>query len=415
MGLFAKEHISNVKIVNGAFQQPLFKKEMFFLSLLIRNITVVNANSRDEQMDVWMKDGKIAQIAQHIDVSGVDQLDGSGKFLLPGFIDMHIHGSAQMDAMDASDEGLHTMAQSLLKEGTTSFLATTMTQSYDNIERAIANVAQFQPQPDEAEVLGIHIEGPFVSKQRAGAQPLDFIVQPDLNVFAKWQELSGNKIKQITLAPEEPNGMSAVQSIAASGVIVSIGHSDATFEQMQEAAQLGATQGTHLYNQMRPFHHRDPGVVGGVLLLDAIKAEMIVDFIHMHKGAVEMAYRVKGADGIILITDAMRAKGMPFGEYDLGGQIVHVTEAGAHLANGSLAGSILKMDQAVRNMHLVTNCTLEELVKMSSFNAAQQLKLSTKGQLVQGFDADAVIMDAHLNLQQTIKGGHILFDVVKGR
>ncbi|ACA39907.1 N-acetylglucosamine-6-phosphate deacetylase [Lysinibacillus sp. VIII_CA] len=383
------------------------EEEMFFLSLIIRNITVVNASGRDEQMDVWMKDGKIAQIAQHIHAQGVDQLEGSGKFLLPGFIDMHIHGSAQMDTMDASDEGLHIMAQSLLKEGTTSFLATTMTQSFDKIERAIVNVAQFQPKSDEAEVLGLHIEGPFVSKQRAGAQPLDYIVQPDMEVIKKWQALSGQKIKQITLAPEEPNGMAAVQSLSESGVIVSIGHSDATFEQMQEAVQLGASQGTHLYNQMRPFHHRDPGVVGGVLLVDAIKAELIVDFIHMHEGAVEMAYRLKGADGIILITDAMRAKGMPYGEYDLGGQLVHVTESGAHLSNGSLAGSILTMDQAVRNMRQITNCTLEELVKMSSYNAAQQLKLTNKGQLTEGYDADAVIVDEHLLLHQTIKAGRI--------
>lgn len=383
------------------------EEEMFFLSLIIRNITVVNASGRDEQMDVWMKDGKIAQVAHHIEAQGIEQLDGSGKFLLPGFIDMHIHGSAQMDTMDASDEGLHIMAKSLLKEGTTSFLATTMTQSFDNIERAIANVAQFQPKSDEAEVLGLHIEGPFVSKQRAGAQPLDYIVQPDIEVMTKWQALSGQKIKQITLAPEEPNGMTAVQGLSENGIIVSIGHSDATFEQMQEAVQLGASQGTHLYNQMRPFHHRDPGVVGGVLLLDAIKAELIVDFIHMHEGAVEMAYRLKGADGIILITDAMRAKGMPYGEYDLGGQLVHVTESGAHLSNGSLAGSILTMDQAVRNMHQITNCTLEELVKMSSYNAAQQLKLTNKGQLIEGYDADAVIVDEHLLLHQTIKAGQI--------
>lgn len=395
-------------IANGTFSTALVQEEeMFFLSLIIRNITVVNASGRDEQMDVWMKDGKIAQIAHHIEAQGVEQLDGSGKFLLPGFIDMHIHGSAQMDTMDASDEGLHIMAKSLLKEGTTSFLATTMTQSFDNIERAITNVAQFQPKPDEAEVLGLHIEGPFVSKQRAGAQPLDYIVQPDVEIITKWQALSGQKIKQITLAPEEPNGMTAVQSLSESGIIVSIGHSDATFDQIQEAVQLGASQGTHLYNQMRPFHHRDPGVVGGVLLLDAIKAELIVDFIHMHEGAVEMAYRLKGADGIILITDAMRAKGMPYGEYDLGGQLVHVTESGAHLSNGSLAGSILTMDQAVRNMHQITNCTLEELVKMSSYNAAQQLKLTNKGQLIEGYDADAVIVDEHLLLHQTIKAGQI--------
>ncbi|MFB7159129.1 N-acetylglucosamine-6-phosphate deacetylase [Lysinibacillus sp. NPDC056232] len=380
------------------------------MKLLIRNITVVNANGRKECVDVFIKDGKIALIAQRINADHVQQIDGTGKFLFPGYIDMHIHGSAQMDTMDASNEGLHTMAKSLAKEGTTGFLATTMTQSFQNIERALENIAQFTSNPDEAELLGIHVEGPFISKKRVGAQPLEYVVAPDFAVFTKWQNLSGNKIKEITMAPEEPNGFEVVQAIAENGVVVSIGHSDATFEQMKEAVQHGATQGTHLYNQMRPFHHRDPGVVGGVLLLEEMKAEIIVDFIHMHKDAVSMAYRLKGADGIILITDAMRAKGMPYGDYDLGGQMVHVSESGAHLSNGALAGSVLKMDQAVRNMQLITNCSLEELVKMSSYNAAKQLKLANKGQIAQGFDADVVILDEHLMLQQTIKAGKVIYE-----
>jgi len=380
------------------------------MKLLIRNITVVNATGRLECVDVFMKDGKIAQIAQQIDADHVQIIDGTGKFLFPGYIDMHIHGSAQMDTMDASIEGLHIMAKSLAKEGIIGFLATTMTQSYQNIERALENIAQFTSNPDEAELLGIHIEGPFISKKRVGAQPLEHVVPPDFAVFTKWQNVSAHKIKQITMAPEEPNGFEVVQAIAESGVVVSIGHSDATFEQMKEAVRHGATQGTHLYNQMRPFHHRDPGVVGGVLLLDEMKAEIIVDFIHMHKDAVNMAYRLKGADGIILITDAMRAKGMPYGDYDLGGQMVHVSESGAHLSNGALAGSVLKMDQAVRNMQLITNCTLEELVKMSSYNAAKQLKLTNKGQIEQGFDADVVILDEQLMLQQTIKAGKVIYE-----
>ncbi|MFE3573513.1 N-acetylglucosamine-6-phosphate deacetylase [Lysinibacillus sp. NPDC059133] len=380
------------------------------MKLLIRNITVVNGNGRKECVDVFIKDGKIALIAQRINADHVQQIDGTGKFLFPGYIDMHIHGSAQMDTMDASNEGLHTMAKSLAKEGTIGFLATTMTQSFQNIERALENIAQFTSNPDEAELLGIHVEGPFISKKRVGAQPLEYVVAPDFAVFTKWQNLSGNKIKEITMAPEEPNGFEVVQAIAENGVVVSIGHSDATFEQMKEAVQHGATQGTHLYNQMRPFHHRDPGVVGGVLLLEEMKAEIIVDFIHMHKDAVSMAYRLKGADGIILITDAMRAKGMPYGDYDLGGQMVHVSESGAHLSNGALAGSVLKMDQAVRNMQFITNCTLEELVKMSSYNAAKQLKLTNKGQIEQGFDADVVILDEQLMLQQTIKAGKVIYE-----
>jgi len=380
------------------------------MNLLIHNITVVNATGRKECVDVFMKDGKIALIAQRINANHAQLLDGTGKFLFPGYIDMHIHGSAQMDTMDASNEGLHTMAKSLAKEGTIGFLATTMTQSYENIERALENMAQFTSNPDEAELLGIHVEGPFISKKRVGAQPIEHVVPPDFAIFTKWQHISANKIKEITMAPEEPNGFEVVQAIAESGVVVSIGHSDATFEQMKEAVRHGATQGTHLYNQMRPFHHRDPGVVGGVLLLEELKAEIIVDFIHMHKDAVKMAYRLKGADGIILITDAMRAKWMPYGDYDLGGQMVHVSESGAHLSNGALAGSVLKMDQAVRNMQLITNCTLEELVKMSSYNAAKQLKLTNKGQIEHGFDADVVILDEHLMLQQTIKAGKVIYE-----
>ncbi|GLC88824.1 N-acetylglucosamine-6-phosphate deacetylase [Lysinibacillus piscis] len=380
------------------------------MDLVIRNITVVNATGRDEHVDVLLQGGKIVQIARGIEAEGRQQLDGTGKFLFPGYIDMHIHGSAQMDTMDATDESLHTMAQSLAKEGTTSFLATTMTQSFDNIEQALANVAQFVPRADEAEVLGVHLEGPFVSKKRAGAQPVEYMVPLNIDVFMKWQALSGYKIKEVTLAPEEAQSLEDVRKIAQSGVVVSIGHSDATFEQMVEAVQYGVTQGTHLYNQMRPFHHRDPGTVGGVLLQEAVKAEMIVDFIHMHKDAAQLAYRLKGADGIILITDAMRAKGMPYGEYDLGGQVVHVTEHGAHLANGALAGSILTMDQAVRNMQLVTNCSLEELVKMSSYNAAEQLSLANKGRIAQGADADVLVLDAQLVVHQTIKAGKIIYE-----
>lgn len=376
--------------------------------LKIKNITVVNHDGR-QQTDVLMENGKIVKMAPSID-GDMREIDGTGRYLVPGFIDMHIHGSARMDAMDADAEGLRILAQSLVKEGTTSFLPTTMTQSYEHIEAALQTIGAFTSQPDEAEIVGIHVEGPFVSKDRAGAQPLEYIVEPDLAAFEKWQKLSNGKIKEITLAPERPGGMEATKAISSSGVVVSIGHSDASFEQMEQAVQMGATQGTHLYNQMRPFHHRDPGVVGGTLLLPQLKAEIIVDFIHVHKDAVNLAYRMKGAEGIILITDAMRAKGMPYGDYDLGGQMVHVTETGAHLPNGALAGSVLRMNEAVKNIQHATNCTLEEIVCMSSYNAAMQLQLLNKGELAEGKDADAVILDESFALLATIKAGEIVFE-----
>lgn len=380
------------------------------MSLLIKGVTVVNATERLENIDVLMADGKIQRIAKEIQADATT-IDGTGKYLLPGFIDMHIHGSVRCDAMDASDEGLHKMAASLLREGTTSFLATTMTQSPENIEAALAVLGDFEPALEEAEMVGVHLEGPFVSKKRAGAQPLEHIIPPDMALFRKWQQLSGHRIKEITIAPEEPGGMEAVKALHADGVVVSIGHSDATFDEVVEAVELGVSQGTHLYNQMRPFHHREPGVIGGTWLLPEIKAELIADFIHSHPKAVLMAYKMKSAAGIILITDAMRAKGMPYGDYDLGGQLVHVTETGAHLPNGSLAGSVLTMDQAVRNMHQATNCSLEELVQMSSFNAAQQLQMTHKGRLVEQADADAVLLDDSLTLVQTVKAGNIVYEV----
>ncbi|AMW98666.1 N-acetylglucosamine-6-phosphate deacetylase [Rummeliibacillus stabekisii] len=375
---------------------------------LIKNVTIVNADERMDNYDVYIKDGVIQHIGRLIEIEADEVIDGVNQYLLPGFIDMHIHGSAGSDAMDATPESLHIMAKSLLKEGTTSFLATTMTQSIDKIEEALKNLAVFKSGKDEAEMVGVHLEGPFVSKKRAGAQPLEHIIPPQLSLFQRFQELSGYRIKEVTVAPETDGGFEFVENVAKTGVVVSIGHSDATFEEVQKAVVLGVKQGTHLYNQMRPFHHRDPGVVGGTLLLPEIQAEIIVDFIHSHQESVKLAYQMKGADHIILITDAMRAKGLPYGDYDLGGQLVHVTESGAHLENGALAGSVLKMDQALRNMKETTNCTLQELVAMTSFNAAKQLNLTGKGRIKEHYDADLVLLDKDLKIQKTIKKGNVI-------
>lgn len=380
------------------------------MTMLIKHATIINANGR-QQANILIEHGRIQQIGHMISDADV-VIDGTGQYIMPGFIDMHIHGSVKCDAMDATDETLHNMARSLVKEGTTGFLPTTMTQSDAQIERALTQLGQFTSHSEEAEMLGIHLEGPFVSPKRAGAQPLAYIKPFDRLLFDKWQALSQYRIKEITMAPEEAT-VEDIQHLVAQQVIVSIGHADATFEQMTEAVAAGASQGTHLYNQMRPFHHRDPGVVGGALLLDALKAEIIVDFIHAHRDAVKFAYRMKGASGIILITDAMRAKGMAYGDYDLGGQTVHVTEAGAHLDNGALAGSVLTMDQAVRNMYEATGCSLEELVQMSSFNAAQQLGLASKGCIRIGADADIVLMNEALVVQKTIKRGQIVYDATQ--
>ncbi|WP_249646129.1 MULTISPECIES: N-acetylglucosamine-6-phosphate deacetylase [unclassified Lysinibacillus] len=381
-------------------------------TLLISNVRIINPDDQPFKGDVYIEDGKIIQIGQSLSRKAVQRIDGQNHdwLLLPGYIDMHIHGSAGHDTMDASQLALHEIAQSLVQEGVTGFLATTMTQTIAKIESALVNVAQFEQQEGEAILLGIHVEGPFVSKIRAGAQPEEYMISPTIEQFANWQKMSCYRIKQITVAPEIEGGFTFLEALKNFNVIPSIGHSDATIEEVHQAVSLGISQATHLYNQMRPFHHRDPGVVGGVLLEDNIKVELIVDCVHSHPQAVKLAYRTKGAKGIILITDAMRAKGLQYGEYDLGGQTVYVSEKGAHLANGALAGSVLTMEQAVKNMKAITNCSLQEIVAMSSTNAAEQLQLPMKGRIEEGFDADFVLLDQQLNVQKTICRGKVVFE-----
>ncbi|KQL35341.1 N-acetylglucosamine-6-phosphate deacetylase [Psychrobacillus sp. FJAT-21963] len=380
-------------------------------TILISNVTIVN-HDKEVVADLFLKDGKIEKIGTQLSNEADIHINGASNdwIVFPGFIDMHIHGSAGFDTMDATEEALRGMARSLVKEGTTSFLPTTMTQTTNAIETALKNIASFVSKTDEAEVLGIHVEGPYISPKRAGAQPLEYIIEPTFEQFDRWQLLSNNRIKQITIAPEVTGGLEFVETASSQGIVVSIGHSDASSEEVEKAVKLGVKQATHLYNQMRPFHHREPGVVGSALILDEIKTELIVDFIHCHPNAVKLAYRLKGASGIILITDAMRAKGLPNGSYDLGGQMVSVTEKGAHLSNGALAGSMLTMDQAIRHFRQATNCSFTELVSMSSTNAAKQLKLSNKGSIAEGLDADLVLLNKDLHVQITICRGQIVFE-----
>lgn len=378
-------------------------------SLLIQNVTLVNDDELKENLDVYIENSKIKKIGSQLNFTADEIIEGTNRYLFPGYIDMHIHGSAGKDTMDATQDALHTMAKSLIKEGTTSFLATTITQSFEAIEAALRNIAEFRSTTNEAEIIGVHLEGPYISKKRAGAQPLQHIVPSSIEQFEYWQQISGNLIKEITVAPEVEGGFGLIETLAEQGIIVSIGHSDATFDEMKKAVSLGAKQGTHLYNQMRPFHHREPGVVGGTLLLPEIKAEIIADFVHVHPQAINLTFKMKGAENIILITDAMRAKGVPYGDYDLGGQLVHVTEKGAHLLNGALAGSTLTMDVAVRNMKDATNCSLQDLVAMSSSNAAKQMNLNAKGRIKEHYDADLILLDKDLFIIKTIKDGKVVF------
>lgn len=379
-------------------------------TILLTNGTLVTPEGILEKGELFIEDGVIQEIGTSLKRPADRRIDVQGGYVLPGFIDMHIHGASGADVMDATEDALKTMADVLPREGTTSFLATSMTQAPEAIEAALKNAAAFTTSAGQAHMLGVHLEGPFVSPKRAGAQPIEHICPPDAEQFDAWQQAANGKIRMVTLAPEEPNGLSFIHKLSAEGIVASMGHTDATIAQMEEAAQAGAVQATHLYNQMSPFHHREPGAIGGALLIDDFHAEVIADFIHSHPKAVELAYRVKGADRLILITDAMRAKGLEPGEYELGGQPVHVTETDARLSDGTLAGSILTMEHAVKNVVRILGIGPLEVAKISSGNAARQLGLSKKGSLAAGNDADIVILNHEWTVMQTICGGVIGYE-----
>ncbi|MGM0898175.1 MAG: N-acetylglucosamine-6-phosphate deacetylase [Bacillota bacterium] len=376
-------------------------------ALLFKDILVINVDGA-ERADVLVADGQIQQVGASI-ASGAKQIDGRGRILMPGFIDIHVHGANGFDVMDADELALSGLAQALPKEGVTAFVATTMTQSTDQIARAVEIAGKYTSAGGEAELLGIHLEGPFLSPKQAGAQNAVHFRNPDLALFEHWQALSGGNIRIVTVAPELEGAEGFIQALVDTGVIASIGHSAATYEQTVASK---AQHVTHLFNQMSAFHHREPGIVGAAMLDSRFRVELITDLIHSHPAAVELAYRQIGTGRLILITDAMRAKGLGYGKYDLGGQAVVVDETGARIQNGRLAGSVLTMDRAIRNVQELTGCSLPELVRMSSGNAAKSLGLSKKGGIAAGMDADVVLLNEELDVEMTLCRGEIAFSSI---
>ncbi|MFP3722034.1 N-acetylglucosamine-6-phosphate deacetylase [Niallia circulans] len=388
-------------------------------ALILKNVCIYTETEIHSNGYVVVKEGKIDAIGLmdsflEKEWENAHILDfPKGMNLIPGFIDIHIHGANNADAMDASQQALEIMAETLPKEGTTSFLATTMTQEVESIENALTSIVQYVETADQsgkAEIIGIHLEGPFISEKRVGAQPVQSVKKPNVELFKKWQTLSNNQIKLVTMAPEEDENFELVRYLKAENIVPSIGHSDAVYEQVLSSIQAGVNHVTHLFNGMRGLHHRDPGVAGAALLHSELMAEMIVDGVHIHPEIVKLAFLQKGADHIILITDSMRAKWLADGISSLGGQKVIVRDGKALLENGSLAGSTLKMKDAINNMMNFTGCSLQDVVKMASYNPAKQIGvLDKKGSIAKGKDADLVVLDENNQVALTICKGKIVY------
>ncbi|WJQ80298.1 N-acetylglucosamine-6-phosphate deacetylase [Brevibacillus brevis] len=328
-------------------------------------------------------------------------------WICPGFVDMHMHGIDGYDTMDGTPESLQAISTALARHGVTSFLATTMTAPYAQLEQVLVNIAQNSKEGLlGAQTIGIHLEGPWINPRYKGAQKEENIAIPKLDAVQKLYGLSEGLIKVVTIAPEQPEALEAIAWLKERDVIVSAGHTGATFAQATEAVDAGVRHFTHCFNAMTGLHHREPGVVGAAMYHEQLSTELIADGIHVHPAVMKILYRVKTAEKLALVSDSMRAAAMGEGTYDLGGQEVHVHDNEAKLADGTLAGSILTLNRAVGNMVTLSGVSLPDAVEMASLTPASILGFGErKGRLAAGYDADITVLNTQFDVTMTFVAG----------
>lgn len=335
-------------------------------------------------------------------------IDAGGRYVSPGFIDIHIHGSGGCDTMDGTLGAIETMSRTISENGTTGFLPATMTMPMEDIHRAFDKIRQAMGMKLKgARVIGAHMEGPFINEKYKGAQNPAYIVKPAFDYIKDYLDV----IKIITVAPEMDENHEFLQTMREHNeVVLSIGHSNATYAEAMEAIEKGIRHSTHTFNAMTPLNHREPGIVGAVLGSKNVSCELIADTIHVHPGVYQIMRDLKGKDRVVLVTDSMRAGCMKDGDYDLGGQRVIVKDNSARLEDGTLAGSVLTLNMAVRNILHNTNAGICEAVAMASLNPAAVIGLDDrKGSLAPGKDADIVIFNDEFEVFNTIVEGKIVF------
>ncbi len=333
-----------------------------------------------------------------------------GLIVVPGFIDEHIHGANGSDAMDAKEESLANISASLVREGTTSFLYTTMTMEKTRIIKALSTIDSYlKKQSYVAEPLGIHLEGPFIAKAFKGAQNEEDILPLSVSDLNDFMKASGNRIREITYSYQRGHD-DFLTYCKDHQIRLSLGHTDDGAELANEAFYKGTHLVTHMYNAMKGIHHRDVGSAGEALIHDEVYCELICDLHHVSEDAIRLLYKCKGKDRIILITDSMEAKYLPDGQYELGGNPVYVKDGTARLKDGTLAGSILKLNEGVRNIRRVLGLALEDAVNMASINPARNLGIEKDyGSIREGKKADFTVIDEDINVRMVIKNGVIVY------
>ena len=366
---------------------------------------------RDHQMII--EDGIVAGIQPASDSAADfdDVINAAGRWITPGMVDIHIHGAAGSDTMDASPEAFRQIGRFLVEHGVTAYLPTTMTAAGEDVSKAIKQAGGFSD-PEGARILGVHLEGPYLNPEHKGAQALDYLRPAQQYEYADW--LQQENVRLMTVAPEMEGVSELIAAGREWGIVFAAGHSSASYEQMQKAIELGLTQATHTFNAMPGLHHRKPGILGSVLTDERVFAQVIADGIHLHPAIVKLIIKAKGIERSVLISDSIRASGLDDGEYDLGGQMVQVRDgiANVHQEDGSiqLAGSTLTLDQAVRNTMAFTDLPFNQIIRMATAVPALSIRMeAVAGHIEVGRPADLVIWDRNASIIRVLLNGRTAY------
>lgn len=377
---------------------------------IIQHVNVVLPHQILPSATVWVTDGKIERIetqeAQQFD-EGYERIDGNGMWLIPGMIDVHIHGANGYDMMDGTEASIQEVSQTCATTGCTSFLATSVSSTMEDLLNMIRSVKSVIGREQGAKIAGIHLEGPYLNPKRKGMQNEKYLRHPDLDEMKLIFQEAGSLIKMVTIAPELPGGLELISYLKDQGVVIAVAHSDATYEEAKEAFGAGASHVTHCFNGMRPIHHRDPGLIVAAFEEPHVSLQAIVDQVHLHPAIIRLMHRIKGPEGMVLITDALQAMGLGDGEYLFGGHHVTVSEGIARLADGTLASSTVTMNEALR-LTVENGISLTDAVQMASTSPARILGLLNKGKIEIGYDADFVLLNEKYEVQWTMIEGQLV-------
>ncbi|WP_152393435.1 N-acetylglucosamine-6-phosphate deacetylase [Paenibacillus guangzhouensis] len=378
---------------------------------LIHNVQVVLPQQILPSAAVWVTDGKIERIAsdsQELQVldDKVERIDGQGQWLIPGMLDVHIHGANGRDMMDGTEESIQEVSRACAATGCTSFLATSVSSTMEDLLQMIRSVKSVIGREEGAKIAGIHLEGPYLNPKRKGMQNEKYLRHPNLEEMKLIFEEAGSLIKMVTIAPELPGGLELISYLKEQGVVIAVAHSDATYEEAKEAFGAGASHVTHCFNGMRPIHHRDPGLIVAAFEEEHVSLQAIVDQVHLHPAIVRLMHRIKGPEGMVLITDALQAMGLGDGEYLFGGHQVTVSEGVARLVDGTLASSTVTMNEALR-LTVENGISITDAVQMASTTPARILGMSHSGHIDVGCEADLVLLNENYDVVWTMIGGMI--------